>query len=247
MVSIGGLAAAGSIHLQNGFPCGKHNDVGVGLAHLRPMNVDENGQIVLDKVKYVQTDQDVAKYFVKSGDVIFNNTNSEEFVGKTAHWEGDGTFVLSNHMTIIRVLNTEVLDSFYLARVLHKLWFDGLYLRICRRHVNQASISLERLKQIVIPVPPIIEQRRIARVLATIQRANGAQDKVIAAARELKRSLMKHLFTYGPVPLSEASRVPLKELKSAPCQSTGVLPRSVIWRPSKMESILGRTRRGGEY
>ena len=53
-------------------------------------------------------------------------------------------------------------------------------------------------------------------MLSTIQRAIEAQDKVVAAARELKRSLMKHLFTYGPVPISEASHVPLKETEIGP-------------------------------
>ncbi len=211
VVSLRDLATAGIVSLQNGFPCGKHNDIGLGIPHLRPMNVSDGGQVVLDTLKYVVPEQDVARYLIRPGDVIFNNTNSEELVGKTAYWDRNGNFVLSNHVTIIRVLNTEKLDSFYLSRLLHKLWFDGFYFRICRRHVNQASVSLERLKQVVIPLPPIHEQRRIARVLSTIQRAIEAQDKVIAAARELKRSLMKHLFTYGPVPVAEAPRVPLKE------------------------------------
>jgi type I restriction enzyme S subunit len=195
------------------------------------MNVDDSGRIVLDKVKYVEADQDVSKYFVRTGDVIFNNTNSEELVGKTAHWDREGEFVLSNHMTIIRVANPETVDSFYLARLLHKLWFDGFYVHICRRHVNQASVSLERLKQILIPVPPVVEQRRIARVLSTIQRAIEAQDKVIAAARELKRSLMKHLFTYGPVPITEASRVRLKE--------TEVGPVPTHWKVVRVGEVCG--------
>ena len=72
-------------------------------------------------------------------------------------------------------------------------------------------LSIGDLRGLPIPLPPLGEQRRIARVLSTIQRAIEAQEKVITSAKELKRSLMKHLFTYGPVPLSETARVPQKE------------------------------------
>ncbi|MCB9158904.1 MAG: restriction endonuclease subunit S [Caldilineaceae bacterium] len=70
--------------------------------------------------------------------------------------------------------------------------------RLRTTKTSQPKLALMRIRQIPIPLPPLAEQRRIAGVLNTIQDAIAAQEDVIAAARELKRSLMQRLFTYGP-------------------------------------------------
>jgi len=91
----------------------------------------------------------------------------------------------------------------------------------------EGSTGRQRLSKTVlgdrfIPLPPLAEQKKIAHILSTVQRAIEAQERIIQTTTELKKALMHKLFTeglrnepqkqteIGPVPESWAV-VPLSE------------------------------------
>ena len=218
------FVADGSLKIQNGFPCGKWNDKGVGILHLRPFNISNCGQIDLASTKFVETDKKLDNYLLREGDVIFNNTNSEELVGKTAYWDRDDQSVLSNHMTILRVLERDALDPQFLAFFLLESWFERHFEAICRRHVNQASVNTDRLGALELPPFEASEQKKIAHILSTVQRAIEAQERIIQTTTELKKTLMHKLFTEG--------------LRNEPQKQTEIGPVPESWEVSLLGNSL---------
>jgi len=66
--------------------------------------------------------------------------------------------------------------------------------------------------EIEIPLPPLPEQRKIAAVLGKVQEAIAAEAALVRNARDLKQSLLHHLFTHGlrnePLKQTEIGRIP---------------------------------------
>lgn len=113
----------------------------------------------------------------------------------------DFPFVCGAQGTKVLIPNKEILSPLY-------FFFALLKLKIQNRGYNR-HYSL--LKKEQIPLPPLSEQRNIAVILSSVQEVIDKTQAVIQVTQELKRSLMHHLFTYGPVPITEREQVQLKE------------------------------------
>ena len=105
------------LDIQPGFASGVHNQEGIGVPHLRPMNIDRDGRIDLSVLKFVPADNPLR---ITTGDVLFNNTNSPELIGKTTCIEREGEWAFSNHMTRLRL--PRGLNPKFVAHQLHYLW-----------------------------------------------------------------------------------------------------------------------------
>jgi len=164
------------LDIQPGFACGAKSKT-EGLPHLRMNNIDTSGQIDLSLLWHAPIERGkIHKYLLNKGDVLFNNTNSPELVGKTAVFQEDGDYVFSNHLTRLRADRSKLAPAF-LAAYLRFLWYRRYFERNCTRWVNQAAFNKKKLLRLTIPLPPLADQARVA------ERLDELQNKIRALKR----------------------------------------------------------------
>ncbi|HEY0382872.1 MAG TPA: restriction endonuclease subunit S [Candidatus Elarobacter sp.] len=179
-----------------GFPFGEHGDSAVDVPHIRPFNVTTDGRVSLKQIKTIPRLAAAGRPHLAVGDLLFNNTNSLELVGKCALWRISGRFVFSNHMTRIRV-QPGTIDPAFLAFALLHHWSSGRSRTLARAHVAQASIIGERLREVAVPDFSDAEERAIGSILAYVHRDMNLADREIELGECLKRAAMRELFVRG--------------------------------------------------
>ncbi|MXS83110.1 restriction endonuclease subunit S [Nitrosomonas oligotropha] len=163
------------IDLQPGFAQKPGEEDEGTTPQIRTHNVSPDGKITFEGIKHISASvKEGERYTLKKGDVIFNNTNSEEWVGKTAVFDQEGEYVFSNHMTRLRVQRELVIPE-YLASYLHQLWAIGYSKTRAKRWISQAGIETSALASFKIPLPTLPEQQRIVDVLRQAEAAQNQQ------------------------------------------------------------------------
>lgn len=185
------------IEAQSGFACGERDPEGV--IQLRMNNVDTRGNFVWDEVVRVPcNDEIVTQYQLVKGDVLFNNTNSVELVGKSALFTGyKETVVFSNHFTRLRADRLQLLPDI-LAAWLNLQWNHGVFATICNRWIGQSAVKPDKLLTLDFPLPLLGEQKRIAAILneqmGAVERARRAAQNELETINALPAALLRRAF-----------------------------------------------------
>ena len=183
---------------KSGFACGSRDPEG-GVIQLRMNNVDTRGNFVW--AEYIRVPADYKTIEVNklaSGDVLFNNTNSTELVGKSALFEGyKEPVVYSNHFTRIRTIQNALIPEFLAAWVNHQ-WQMCVFENICNRWIGQSAVKPDKLLGLDFPLPPLSEQKRIAAILRermkAVERARIAAEEQLSTINALPGALLRQAF-----------------------------------------------------
>lgn len=145
------------------------SDVDDGIIQIRPTNMKENGLLNFDKNIYIPGDTLTNAELLRYNDVLFNNTNSQELVGKTAILKSREKFSYSNHVTRLRV-KEELIDPDYLCIILNAFQRQKIFYSICTNWNNQSGVGYELLKSIMIPLPSLLIQKEITAKVEKLQK-----------------------------------------------------------------------------
>lgn len=177
-----------------GFACAKSKLVPDGVVHLRPFNIGPTSDLVFDEVyKVPRSEVPVDKCALLEGDILFNNTNSVELVGKTALVRNNLEYGFSNHLTRIRVDRDKV-EPGYFAYWLQKLYAAGYFRSHSTQWVSQAAFRVADLRKLTISLPSLSEQRRIVDILDRAASIQKLRKQAQAKAQEIIPALFVDMF-----------------------------------------------------
>jgi type I restriction enzyme S subunit len=130
--------------------------------YLRVANVLEDSIDLSDLNEMHFTPDEIERYTLIPGDILLNEGQSPELVGRPAMYRGEQPGLCFQNALLRFRAGASVEAEFALLVFRHYL-HSGQFSRVSRRSTNIAHLSRARFAELPFPVPPIAEQRTIAK------------------------------------------------------------------------------------
>lgn len=166
--------------------------------YLRVANVFESRIDASDLMEMHWPDDTFEHFKLQPGDILLNEGQSPQFLGRPALYAGDPANVAFTNSLIRFRAREDVLPEFAML-VFRRHMHAGRFMRESRITTNIAHLSASRFKKVEFPIPPISTQRRIVAVaeerLASVARLQAEVVGAEERGRLLRRSLLSAAYS----------------------------------------------------
>ncbi|MCX5145388.1 restriction endonuclease subunit S [Streptomyces sp. NBC_00320] len=165
-----------------------------GTPYLKMNNITMSGKLDLSNVVHVTTtDEDLGKYQLKHGDILFNNKNSAELVGKTAMVDSQVTgWVFNENISRIRLIDS-VLPEFAILQMSSPRFRKEIR-GMRSASTNVSAIYTRDLKRASFFLPPVDVQKKLVAEYEDVTYALDRTRPTVRYARDRGASLRLALF-----------------------------------------------------
>ena len=160
---------------------------------LRMGNITYQGGWSLGSLKFIDLPlNEVDKFTVQRGDILFNRTNSPDLVGKSAVFREAETYAFAGYL--VRLRTNEHAHPEYISAYLNSAHGKATLRAMCKSIIGMANINARELGTIKLPVPPILLQQEFADQIDAIRTAEDLNKAHLAHLDSLFSSLQHRAF-----------------------------------------------------
>ncbi len=174
----------------------KKSDASGNVVVLRMGNLQQ-GEIDWSDLAYSNDPDDIEKYKLFPGDVLFNRTNSAALVGKTAIYRGEHPAIYAGYLIKLDYDHDKIIGD-YLNYALNTLDAKKYCNSVKTDGVNQSNINAKKIGAYSFNVPSIPEQEKIVSVIQKLlskeQQTKEAAEIVLDQIELMKKSILARAF-----------------------------------------------------
>ena len=217
------------------------------IAVLRMGNITNVGTIDYSNLVYSSNNEDIKLYSLEKDDLLFNRTNSSEWVGKTAIYKKEQPAIYAGYLIRIRPI---LIFSDYLNTVMNSSYYRNWCYNVKTDAVNQSNINAQKLSQLMIPIPPLKEQERIvvevAKWISLIDNIKNSKEDLQTTIKQAKSKIL-NLAIHGKLVPQDPNDEPAIELLKrinpdfTPCDNGHYTQLPEGWAICKMKQITSIT------